>query len=242
MNAQIILTVVGALVAPGECVKIAAIKAELTKRGHGDKWPRASVANACQTLVRRELLTQHVYTGMDGTPKKPGCYTLTSAGKAFLDEGRRIASGQPTSGTRVRVVAGGLRSKAWHAMRILQKFSLGDLAKHCAVGGEADAAGNLGKYVRALTRAGYLTELRREPGTAPTSNGFKRWLMVRDSGPQAPVWNQAGKTVTDANTRTVYPLDGSCELTPPHKAGFNLGAAVIDTGTFWPRGGAQAHV
>ena len=132
MNAQIILTVVGALVAPGECVKIAAIKAELTRQGHGDKWPRASVANACQTLVRRELLTQHVYTGMDNTPKKPGCYTLTTAGKAFLAEGKRIASGQPKSGARVRVIAGGLRLKAWRAMRILQKFSLGDLVSYCA--------------------------------------------------------------------------------------------------------------
>lgn len=210
MNAQLILTVVGELVAPGECVKIATIKSTLAKQFLGE-FKRASVANACQTLVRRELLVQHVYTGMDGTPKKPGCFTLTVAGKAFLAEGRRIASGQPKSGTRVRVIAGGLRLKAWRAMRILQKFSIGDLLTHCVNGTEADATGNVGKYVRALTLAGYLTELRRAPGTSVTSNGFKRWLLVRDSGPAAPVWNQAAKAVTDANTQTVY----------LHQAGFD---------------------
>lgn len=212
MTAQAILTAVAALVQPGECIKIAAIKTELARCGMGERWPRASVANACQTLVRREFLVQHVYTGAlpaknGGTPKKPGCYTLTSAGKAFLAEGKRIASGQPKSGTRVRIKAGGLRLLAWRAMRILQKFSVNDLLKHCTAGGEADAAGNLGKYVRALTRAGYLAELRREPGTALTSNGFKRWLMLCDSGPQAPVWNQTRQTVTDPNTGEVYPLD-----------------------------------
>lgn len=218
--AQAILEVVNRFAKPGACVKIEQIRREFAAT-NAKQWPFGSdnrrlgraVVNGCETLVRRGFLTPHVYTGAlpkaDGTqPRKPGCYTLTSAARACIDEGHRIASGQPKDGKRPRTVTGGLRLKAWRAMRILTKFSIPDLLKHCADGGEADATSNVGKYVRALCKAGYLAELRREPGIALTSNGYKRWLLVRNSGPDAPVWNQAAKTVTDMNTTTrdVFPI------------------------------------
>jgi hypothetical protein len=203
MSAQIILTIVNARVKPGECVKLEDIKREAA-RAHG--LARAKVVDYCETLVRRGFLERQVYTGMRGQPCKPGCYTMTASAKAFLDEGRRIASGQTRDGKRQRLVTGGLRAKAWSAMRILKKFGLGDLLKHIADGSELDATSNLGKYVRALCAAGYLTELRREPGTAMTSNGFKRYLLVRDTGLSAPVWNQRAGTVTDPNTLEVFPM------------------------------------
>lgn len=205
MTAQVILTIVAALVKPGECVKLGDIQ-RVAKREHG--LARAKVVDYCETLIRREFLTQCRYTGQIGQPVKPGCYVLTESAVAWLAEGKRIASGQTPDGRRERLATGGLRAKAWTAMRILRKFGLGDLLRHIADGSEADPTSNLGKYIRALCAAGYLTELRREAGTAMTSPGFKRYLLVRDTGLQPPVWNQRRGSVTDANTREVFEMEG----------------------------------
>ena len=137
-----------------------------------------------------------------------GRYNLTPAGRAFLDSGKRLTSGPRGPQPGKRLFKGTLRERAWHAMRIRQKFSLGEILEIAARGKERDAESNVGKYLRALRRAGFLTEMRRkkEEGDAPTSNGVKRYLLVRDSGPQAPRWLPRRGLVYDPNTEQEHPL------------------------------------
>ncbi|MCB1832069.1 MAG: hypothetical protein KDH19_01270 [Geminicoccaceae bacterium] len=56
-------------------------------------------------------------------------------------------------------------------------------------------------YLRFLTLCGILRKLdRREPGTAVTSPGFVRWLLIRDLGPVAPIWRPKKQALHDPNS------------------------------------------
>lgn len=99
------------------------------------------------------------------------------------------------------VVSGTLREKAWRAMRIKGKFTLSELLRAALAGEEAarDPRSNIGRYIARLAKAGILVEMpRRAVPTSPTSNGEKRWLLVKDLGRQAPVAREDG-TVFDPN-------------------------------------------
>lgn len=134
----------------------------------------------------------------------PGCYRLTSAGKEALAAGTTsVRSGPRGTQPGARIFRNTLRSRVWRAIRIRRKFSIPDLEMLVAQGGERDITANIRKYLQGLERAGYLVKLpRREAGTAMTSNGFARWMLLeeRDSGPKAPVVSQAKGTVYDPNT------------------------------------------
>ena len=109
------------------------------------------------------------------------------------------------------VVAGTIREKAWRAMQIKGKFSLGDLCRAVLTGEEAgaDPKNNIGRYVTGLTRTGVLVALkRRGAATSPTSNGEKRWLLLRDLGRQPPVVRGNGD-VYDPNSGQVIALQRS---------------------------------
>ena len=134
-------------------------------------------------------------------------YRITSAGRAFLDSGKRVTSGPRGPETGRRRYTGTLRERVWRAIRIRRKFSALEIIPLVVKGAEKDAESNVGKYLRALTRSGFLAALpSRERGTAPTSNGFKRYLLVRDSGPQAPLWRMGRSTVYDPNTEEEHRL------------------------------------
>ena len=139
-----------------------------------------------------------------------GRYTLTPAGRAFLESGKRLTSGPRGPQPGKRLYRGTLRERAWHLMRIRRKFSLGDILERLPRDGQRDAESNIGKYVRALARAGFLTEIRRKKDKTdpPTSNGNKRYLLVddRDTGPQAPRWLPRRGCVYDPNTEREHPL------------------------------------
>ncbi|BCB26451.1 hypothetical protein SKTS_13370 [Sulfurimicrobium lacus] len=158
---------------------------------HHTKMERKQIANSCAILVNRELIERI----------KPGCYKLLPAGHVLIARGFEVKSG-PRGETAVKQHTDTLRMKAWRAMRQRKKFSLGDLLVLVANGGEKAIENNVGQYLRALERAGYLTRMaRREPGTAMTSNGFIRYLLVKDSGPLAPIWRPSKETVYDPNTQ-----------------------------------------
>jgi len=134
-----------------------------------------------------------------------GCYRITEPGRAFLETGKRFTSGPrgPQPGRRLH--RGTLRERAWRAMRIKVKFSSAEIVSLAAKGAESNPDSNVGKYLRALERAGYLMALaRREAGTAPTSNGFRRYVLVRNSGPQAPRWLPNHAAVYDPNTEQMH--------------------------------------
>jgi hypothetical protein len=130
-----------------------------------------------------------------------GVHGITEAGTQALAGGAEVVSG-PKKGSCVERYKGSLRAKAWRGLRIRRKAGVDDLLP-LVLGAsgtkqeEKQARRNLECYLRALTLAGFLTEL-------PSRGGPARWVLVRDTGPCAPAWHKAQRTVTDANTGEVH--------------------------------------
>ena len=136
-----------------------------------------------------------------------GRYRITEPGRAFIETGKRFTSGPRGTQPGRRLHTGTLRERAWRAMRIKVKFSSAEIVALAATDAARDPDSNVGKYLRALERSGYLMPLaRREAGTSPTSNGFRRYVLVRNSGPQAPRWLPKLGTVYDPNTEEQHPV------------------------------------
>lgn len=106
-----------------------------------------------------------------------------------------------------RTVTQGLRQRAWWVMRKRGGFTLPDLLSTLADGTEHDAGGNLGKYLRALEKAGVVKrEASRQAGVAFTSNGYLRYRLIINAGRKAPVWRAKSDTVYDPNSGIVYAM------------------------------------
>jgi hypothetical protein len=171
------------------CVTQRALSREL-------QWPFRRVQRAMEALRRRKYVER----------LHPDCYRATAAGVAAWREGVRITAGPKGPLTGRRKTSGGkLRPRLWRAMRMLTKFTAWDLIS--IAGTEAEQAepdklkGSVLRYLSALRRAGYIVVTRdREPGAAPTSNGFKRYLLLpnRNTGPLAPQIRSDG-SVYDPN-------------------------------------------
>ncbi len=161
------------------------------------------------TQVERAALKLRKHGLMEKTEQ--GCHTLTDAGKAAVASGSTLRSGPREKHTATRVNKNSLRVRVWRAIRLRRKFSIPDLCMLVAQGGEKDIVSNIGKYVRALCKAGYLVKMpKRERGIAITSNGnIRYWLPdEQDTGPMAPIWRVAANTVYDQNTETERALCG----------------------------------
>lgn len=159
------------------------------------------VENALAKLRKHDLIKQ----------TQPGCLRLTAAGKAAAEGGQKFRSGPRGRQPGSRGRSEGLRARAWRAMRVRRKFSVADLIMLSAQGGEGerDPESNLLKYIRALTRAGILVELKhREAPTSLTSNGGKRWWLMetRDPGPLAPTVRWKRNQVYDPNSEVVHDM------------------------------------
>ena len=114
--------------------------------------------------------------------------------------------------TAPRTVTLGLRQRAWWVMRRRIIFTLPELLLTLADGKERDATSNLGKYLRALGKAGIIKrEADRQSGIALTSNGHIRYQLIINSGRKAPVWRAKSGTVFDPNSGIVYPLQEVCD-------------------------------
>lgn len=201
-TSQTVMQAVKTLVCPRGCVKHAAI---VKHTGLS----RRQVAAACFKLVEHGYMQRENYA--DETVK-PGCYKLTALGLAALDEGARLTSGPkgPTGKPKVRTDT--LRDRAWRVLRIRRKVSVPELVGLLLDGDSADAdvgraENNLSKYLRNLQRAGYLVEMRREAPQSPTSNGAKRFLLVRDTGPLPPILQMTLYKVFDQNEGKQYDIE-----------------------------------
>ena len=150
----------------------------------------AEVCKAAGKLILRGLLER----------QEIGCYRLTEAGLRSARRGENITCrprhypGHP----RPRRIS--FRQRAWAAMRMQRKFSVPELLQLAACPEErGGSAASLHRYIRALERAGYVRRLRsKQKGSRPGSNGFVRWVLVRDTGPFAPRVRQ-DETVVDPN-------------------------------------------
>ena len=155
---------------------------------------KRQVQDSCRLMRHHGLLTKTA----------EGCHQVTKAGMEAINAGARYRSGpkdEKHNGKRIWV--GTIRIRIWRAMRIRRKFSVPEIITLVADESSGDMTSNVQKYIRALAKAGYLIELpKREAGSAPTSNGYKRWWLTdeKDTGPKAPVWRPDRRTVFDPNT------------------------------------------
>lgn len=196
---QTIMAAIKEIACPKGCVKHAAIVKHTQLTGR-------QVADACAKLVTHGYLKREEYA--DNTAK-PGCYHLTSLGRTALDEGAKFTSGPKGPTGKVRTCPDGLRDRAWRLLRIRRKGSIPEVVGVLLDAGSSRAdieraENNLAKYFRQLMRAGYLTELRREAPQSLTSNGVKRFLLSRDTGPLPPVPQPNKKMVYDQNEEKQY--------------------------------------
>lgn len=170
--------------ANGSCLTIAQLEGEfdLTRR---------QISDAAACLSRRDYLMR----------MGAGCYQLTEAGLAAAANGEVITSGPTGRRNRPREVRNTLRERAWRSMRMRGRFTIPDIVSDAASEGDGRPGDNIQRYLRSLRDAGYVVELpRRAEGAAMTSNGFKRWMLVRNTGPRAPVFRAQVNAVHDFNT------------------------------------------
>lgn len=158
---------------------------------------RRQISNAAMCLLRRDYL---IWLGA-------GRYQISEAGKTAAIAGEVITSG-PMGPNRFgpRVVRNTIRERAWRAMRIRKRFTVPDLVTDAATEADGEPANNLRRYLRALERAGYVANTpRRIAGTAMTSNGHLLWILVKDTGPLAPIVLTKLAAIRDQNTREDVP-------------------------------------
>ncbi len=169
------------LLSGGECLTT-------DELAQGVPYDHRKVATACGQLVTRGLIER----------KERGCFLITAEGLRSQESGVVLTSGPQGPLTQRHPRTNRKQTKRdliWRAIRIAQKFSLAEI-ETLAEASHDNAAG----FVWALEKAGYLMPIRREPGTAPTSNGFKRWLLFKDPGPQTPVYRPRRGEVFDPNS------------------------------------------
>lgn len=138
------------------------------------------------------------------TMRSIGCYRITPEGTAYLagTSSVRLTSGPKGPHGKSRSLDDSLRARVWRALRIRKRSCLPELME--IAGGEPSQYSNVQRYLAALERSGFVITLaRRLPGQKLTSNGYKQYLMVRDSGPQAPVLR--GRAMYDPNTGETVP-------------------------------------
>lgn len=137
-----------------------------------------------------------------------GCYLLTEEGAAAKAAGVPLSSGRRSKLTQAKPRQPRrrtLRQRVWKAIRFAHqsgdKFTIPDLVAAAATGAEKDAKTNVMRYVRTLEQAGIVARLRqRIKGTALTSPGHVRYFLVRDLGPEAPVYRPARGELFDQNS------------------------------------------
>lgn len=166
---------------PNECITVQRLH-EMTGLD------KRALQNACGLLCKHKLL--------DKTAR--GCHRLTDAGRIAVAQGQQVRPGKHTPNP--------LRENAWKVFRLKGKASISDVRLLAAHGSEKAFESALGKYLRALERAGYLVRLPvRERNTNGSGGAWLRYRLERNSGPDAPVWRAKENTVYDPNTHEVTP-------------------------------------
>lgn len=168
----------------------------------GKDHPTAALAEHLQ-LQRRQVADAVSKLARRGYVSRPatGSCMITDAGRQALDAGVRITSG-PTGPTGARrLLRDTFRQRAWTAMRVRRVFTIGEIVADAARHDAEAERDNARRYIAALRDAGYLAEIpRRISGTALTSNGYKQFRLLRNTGPRAPVVSIERGCVHDPNS------------------------------------------
>lgn len=108
---------------------------------------------------------------------------------------------RPLDTPNKRTTAPGI-TRMWQSMRILRRFTIGDLLTTAHVGESAAM-----KYVRALGQAGFLR--LAVPRRSGHTGSRDVWLLVRGQlSPLAPIRRHNGSGVYDPNTQVLWNLQG----------------------------------
>lgn len=143
---------------------------------------RREISKAACKLVVKNLI-ERLETGQ---------YSLTKEGTDFLTEGRTITSGpnQPFKFLRAQP-KNTFKQRAWNAMRLQRRFTVPSISLVAKTARDGTSPANLQRYIRDLVGAGYVVELPlREKGTSETSNGFKVYKLIKDTGHLAPDYSK----------------------------------------------------
>lgn len=173
----------------------------LMELANGERQETATLAGVLNAS-KRQVSDAAALLARKGLLKRPaaGVYELTRAGREASVEGINLTSGPKGAYDKVRAHRDTFRERAWRSMRIRRRFTIGDIVSDAARDTERDARNNAMRYVGILRRAGYVREMpRRQQGTALTSNGFKVFALIQNTGPRAPVWRQARAVLHDFN-------------------------------------------
>lgn len=153
---------------------------------------RRQISDGAARLVMRDYL-ERVETG---------CYRLTPAGIAAAQVGETITCGpwKPDTARTRKPVRDTFRRRLWSAMRMGGVFTIADLVMAAARPRDGNPENNAARYVRYLALAGYVEAQRsRQRGVKLTSNGFKRYRLVKNTGPLAPVYRPKVNALHDYN-------------------------------------------
>jgi hypothetical protein len=153
---------------------------------------RKQTTKALGRLIGRGLV-RTVQPKVTTFPASHGGYEATKEGRKFVQDGRRVsehvldypAVTRPKEGTKAKGEA--FREALWKAFRFAKKATLHELIEVAGDQGVVKVETLASAWMKALIRTGIAVELKtRASGFAPTSNGFKRYALVRDLGPKAP--------------------------------------------------------
>ena len=137
-----------------------------------------------------------------------GCYQLTEAGEVSRYMREQLTSGPNCAHTAKikKPLRHTVRQRAWNVMRINPVFTYDELAMAANKSSVLHTRANIEKYVRKLVATGFVNELTtRTPGSKLTSNGFKKFSLIKNTGPIAPVFQGHKRGVFDHNTGEFSP-------------------------------------
>ncbi|GAB4196391.1 MAG: hypothetical protein OHK0024_35950 [Thalassobaculales bacterium] len=140
-----------------------------------------------------------------------GCYRRSAAGQALIDAGAPIPWRRLPHHTASRPVVprpDSMRSRLWRAARLLapRPFTSADLVHLAARADDVDPQQSASAYLRHLHRAGYLARVPRRAVAGKAR--LHRYVLLRDTGPAAPVLASDRSQIRDANTGEVVRWQG----------------------------------
>lgn len=164
---------------------------------------RKEVINALGKLLQKELVERRAQPRVTFGGNAAVEYRATAAGRDLVKAGKPIVGKKTGPRNCLPKPKGEMRQRLWEAMRLAKKATVQEIVEVVRQDGDAPAVKvikDCRNYFTALASAGVLTRLAvRAQGSAPTSNGFIRYALVRDLGPIAP--SAGARCVTDHNVR-----------------------------------------
>jgi hypothetical protein len=148
--------------------------------------PQGDIYQRLRPLIARGL-AKHV---------RRGVYEATAAGRIWLEHGEPIRQGMSRAPKRFNNTIG---QRVWRILRIQKRMALAELCQLTEARTES-----VRRYMGGLASAGYCKRYGNP--------GATRWLLIQDTGPQAPVWDQVLRRFHDPNTGLLF-----CPLKPTEK-------------------------